>query len=74
MPKDFTVILNEALKLPTEARAALAGTLFESLEESFDPDAELAWEKEITRRLKDIDENRIQPIPWTEARTKITGR
>jgi putative addiction module component (TIGR02574 family) len=72
MKQDFTVILNEALKLPAEARAALAGTLFDSLDESIDPDAESAWETEIALRLKEIDGRKVRLLPWTEARAKIT--
>jgi putative addiction module component (TIGR02574 family) len=72
MKQDFTGILKEALKLPAEARAALAGTLFESLDESIDPDAESAWEAEIVLRLKEIDERKVRLLPWAEARAKIT--
>ena len=66
--------LKEALKLPPEARAALAGTLLDSLDESVDRDAESAWEAEIVMRLKEIDEGKVTLIPWAEARAKIAGR
>jgi putative addiction module component (TIGR02574 family) len=71
MKQDISSILKEALKLPVEARAALAGTLFDSLDESIDQDAEAAWEAEIASRLKEIDENKVKLIPWAEARIKI---
>jgi len=35
-------LLEEALKLPTEARAALAGSLLDSLDDTIGPDAEAA--------------------------------
>ena len=54
MKQDIAEILKEALKLPPEARAALAGTLLDSLEETTDKDAELAWEAEIVMRLKKL--------------------
>jgi putative addiction module component len=54
MKQDIAEILKEALKLPSEARAALAGTLLDSLDETVDRDAELAWEAEIGTRLKEI--------------------
>jgi putative addiction module component (TIGR02574 family) len=74
MNQDITGVLKEALKLPAEARAALAGTLFDSLDESIDQEAESAWEAEIAGRLKEIDEGKVELIPWAEARAKITGK
>jgi Putative addiction module component len=44
-------LLEEALLLPTEARAALAGELIQSLDDHVDEDAEEAWSSEIRRRL-----------------------
>jgi putative addiction module component (TIGR02574 family) len=74
MKQNIAHILKEALKLPPEARAALAGTLLDSLDETVDKDAEAAWEAEILLRLRDIDEGKIDLMPWSEARTKISGR
>jgi putative addiction module component (TIGR02574 family) len=74
MNEDITEILKEALKLPAEARAALAGTLLDSLDESVDEDAESAWEAEVVSRLREIDEGKIKLISWAEARTKIAGK
>jgi len=71
MKQNLTEILKEALKLPPEARAALAGTLLDSLDESVDRNAESAWEAEIVMRLKEIDEGKINMIPWAEARARI---
>ena len=73
MKYDISDILKEALKLPLEARAAIAGTLIDSLDETIDQDAESAWETEILSRLKEIDEGEVQLIPWTKARRQITG-
>jgi len=74
MKYDISDILKEALKLPLEARAAIAGTLIDSLDETIDQDAESAWETEILSRLKEIDEGEVQLIPWTKARRQITGK
>jgi putative addiction module component (TIGR02574 family) len=73
MKENISDILKEALKLPPEARAALAGTLLDSLDETVDQSAESAWEAEILRRLKEIDGARIKLMPWSEARNKISG-
>ncbi len=74
MKQNIAEILKEALKLPQEARAALAGTLIDSLDETVDRDAELEWEAEIVKRLKEIDEGKVNLIPWVEARARIAGR
>ncbi|MBM4348428.1 MAG: hypothetical protein A2V86_12505 [Deltaproteobacteria bacterium RBG_16_49_23] len=74
MKQNIVEILKEALKLPPEARAALAGTLLDSLDETVDRDAESAWEAEIVMRLKEIDEGKVNLIPWAEARARIAGQ
>ncbi len=63
-------LLDEALRLPPAEREALAGKLFDSLETD-DPDAEAAWQTEIARRIADLDQDKVKPIPWTEARCMI---
>jgi putative addiction module component (TIGR02574 family) len=74
MKQNIAELLKEALKLPQEARAALAGTLLDSLDETVDRDAELAWEAEIVTRLKEIDQGKVKLVPWVEARAKIAGQ
>ncbi|MCJ7749440.1 MAG: addiction module protein [Desulfobacterales bacterium] len=74
MKQNIGDILKEALKLPPEARAALAGTLLDSLDETVDKDAESAWETEIVMRLKEIDEGKVNLIPWAEAKARIAGQ
>jgi len=74
MEQNIAEILKEALKLPDEARAALAGTLLDSLDEFVDRDAESMWEAEIAMRLTEIDEGKVKLIPWAEARAKIAGQ
>jgi len=67
-------LLEKALKLPPEARAALAGALLDSLDQEVDEKAEAAWGAEIEQRLKDLDSGAAKAIPWSEARLKITRR
>ena len=74
MKQNIAEILKEALKLPAEGRAALAGTLLDSLDETIDRDAESAWEAEIAKRLNEIDEGKVNLIPWAEARAIIAGQ
>lgn len=74
MKQDIAEILKKALELPPEARAAIAGSLLDSLEQAVDEDAESEWEDEVLLRLKELDEGRVQPIPWAEARRLIVGK
>lgn len=54
-------IVAAALELSVDDRAALAMELLEAT--GFDDDVEAAWAEEITRRVAEIDEGRVQMIP-----------
>jgi putative addiction module component (TIGR02574 family) len=66
-------LLNDALRLPDEQRAALAAVLIESLDDGVDEDAEAAWSIEIARRLRDVQSGHVKTIPWTQARQVIAA-
>ena len=66
-------ILDEALRLPAEARAAIADSLIDSLDGEVDPDAEDAWQREIRERIKNLDSGVTKTVPWVEARKTILG-
>ncbi len=68
---DAKQLLEEALRLPDEERAALAGELIQSLETEVDADAEAAWSIEIRARLDRLDAGTATTIPWSEARRRI---
>ena len=74
MKSDSAELLKEALKLPPEARAALANFLLDSLDQEVDENAEAAWQVEIERRLRELDSRSVMAIPWAEARRRIAGR
>ncbi|MDW7760422.1 MAG: addiction module protein [Acidobacteriota bacterium] len=71
MKENIAYILEQALRLPPEARAALAGSLLDSLDETLDSEAESAWAAEIASRIREIDEGKAPLIPWAEARARI---
>ena len=73
MNSDTTSILRELLKLPPEARAALAGSLLDSIDETVDPDLEAEWEREISTRLEELDNSDVKAVPWSNARRIIAG-
>jgi putative addiction module component (TIGR02574 family) len=65
-------ILDDALALPVEARARIAGSLIESLDEgALDERAEELWSAEIARRIADIDAGRVQLVPWSDVRRRL---
>ena len=66
-------LLQQALQLPESARAALAGALLNSLDEETEEGVEEAWRMEIKRRIAELDEGSVTPIPWPEARRRIAG-
>ncbi|HKR26043.1 MAG TPA: addiction module protein [Acidobacteriaceae bacterium] len=59
------------MALPSEARAALAGALLDSLEGHADPSVEAEWDREIARRIEELDSGKVRPIAWAEARRQI---
>ena len=74
MKPDPSKLLEEALKLSPESRAALATSLLESLDEAVDEGVEAAWAAEIGKRVREVDSGAVAPVPWSEARRMILGR
>jgi len=66
LARDVAQVLEDALALPPEARAALAGSLLDSLETECDPEIEAAWLVEIQRRSAELDPGAVSPVPWRE--------
>lgn len=66
-------VLAAALRLPTQARAAMAAELIQSLDEpeQASDEVEAAWADEIRERLDEVDAGVVAPIPWAEARSRI---
>ena len=74
MPTDAKELLDQALELTEEERAALAGWLIESLEEEAEEGVEAAWRQEIERRVKELDSDAVDPVPWEVVRERLAGR
>jgi len=73
MNEEISELLKKALALPPAARAALAGSLLESLDEAVDEGAEAEWQKEIACRLQELDSGKAKPVAWAEARRQISA-
>ncbi len=63
-------ILEDALSLPEEERAALVDALNESLEEPAD-DLSPAWKAEIIRRIQAVEQGESRLIPGDEVEARI---
>jgi putative addiction module component (TIGR02574 family) len=66
-------LLTGALELSDAERAELAAELIESLDREADDDATAAWNREVQRRVAELDDGSVPPIPWPEARKMIMG-
>ena len=73
MERSASDIRRGALQLPPDERADLAGELLESLESELDPAAEAAWQAEVSRRVRELDQVSVRVIPWTELRERLAG-
>jgi putative addiction module component (TIGR02574 family) len=74
MARDAAEILEEALSLPMEIRAALIDSLLDSLDSEVDENAEELWQQEILHRIGQFNERAILPIPWSEVRTRLMSK
>ena len=74
MTRESADLLKKALALPEEERAALAGSLMDSLDAVVDESAEAAWNQEIARRMEDLDSGKAKTIPWDQVRSRICGK
>jgi putative addiction module component (TIGR02574 family) len=63
-------VLREALRLPPKARADIAGTLLHSLDTQ-DADVEAAWNAELERRIKQVENGEVKLVPWDQSRRRL---
>lgn len=64
-------LYEKAMSLNDEERAELVGMLLESLEIGGDEGVEAAWLEEIERRTAELDSGAVQPVSWTEVRSRV---
>ena len=65
-------LLQEAIQLPSDERELLAVQLMASIEK--EPGYDEAWEAEIERRLKEIDDGTVEMIPGEQAMNELRER
>jgi putative addiction module component (TIGR02574 family) len=68
-------IIEAALKLDPVDREQIADALWDSLEHGDDEaSVEKAWEEEIARRSKEVDEGRAETVAWEDVKAEIAKR
>jgi putative addiction module component (TIGR02574 family) len=70
MSPEVSDLLKRAMALPVEERAALANTLFDSLEGASESVQE-AWDKEVARRIADLKAGKAVTVPWEELHREL---
>jgi putative addiction module component (TIGR02574 family) len=67
-------IYEAALKLDLRDRAELAHELLRSLDELSPEEIERLWLDEAERRLRELEEGRVQPIPGEQVLAEARAR
>ena len=77
LPSETNDLLASALRLPATDRVALAKAMLESVEDFNDipqSDVDDAWDKEIVRRIAEIDSGKVKTIPSSELWKELGGK
>jgi putative addiction module component (TIGR02574 family) len=69
--RKFSEILEEARGLPYDERAELIEQLIADSAKDIDPEIEKAWGNEALRRLKEIEDGKVQMIPGEVVAAKM---
>jgi putative addiction module component (TIGR02574 family) len=70
----FEEILSAALELPPERRAMLADHLLTSLDRRDQKRIDALWGEEAERRMREIDEGKVTPIPGDQVMDRLRSR
>lgn len=71
MPRKVSEIVEEARQLPYGERTELIEQLIADSAKHPDPEIEKAWGDEALRRLKEIEEGKVQMVPGEQVMAEI---
>ena len=76
MTKVLAEIARDALDLPVAERRTLARILLDvsDMDRDFSPEVDAAWEEEIARRLRAVDDGTARSRPATEVFAELDRR
>lgn len=64
-------LLKDAMNLPPADRADIASCLYGSLNGDFADKLHPAWDKEIERRIREVEEGKVKAVPMKRAIRQI---
>jgi len=74
MTENAERVKRAVLELPENERAELAQLLIQSLDQECDANAEAAWDAELERRLKRLEDGSARLSPAFEVLAEITNK
>ncbi len=74
MRQHAEALLEDALTLPEDERAEIAGMLLESLGAAPEAGVEDAWREEVAARVEALDAGGVELTPWQEIRDRFLAR
>ena len=73
MNEKLKTILENALNMPQEQRAFIAGRLIDSLDDKTDADVEAAWQDEIQKRIAGAEKGEASFMSWDVVKKRLRG-
>ena len=70
MTTEVSKLLEKALSLSIDEQEALAESLISNLGGKVDQEVQAAWDKEIERRIAELDSGKTKTVAWTEVRER----
>ena len=70
----YEEIISAALSLPPDSRAMLAEQILDSLNGEDQKRIDALWADEIQRRIREVDEGKVIPIPGEEVMERLRSR
>ena len=67
-------LLEHALQLPADDRLAMATELLGSVEGPEDPEWAAVWAAELDRRVREVEEGKVETIPWSQVKEQLEQR
>lgn len=64
-------LIDQALSLPLEKRLLLARLLLGSIDAPPGDMSDAEWDAEMKRRISEVEEGRVQTIPWETVREEM---
>ena len=74
MSRDAGEILKRSTRASRGGPGSDGGFVVDNLDSEVDAGAEEAWQKEIQRRLAELDSGAVKAIPWSEARSRLLAK